>query len=68
MNCLKVKKTEEHCVQFHRDQMLEIKAIQSHVEDVERGKNEVMEWLVRGQEVERKFYNFCSLINHLQIQ
>lgn len=24
--------------------------------------------MIRGQEIEKKFYNFCSLINHLQIQ
>lgn len=68
MNQQIVTNSQQHCLKFHRDQMLEMKAAQNELREAEDSRKLMLQWFARAQDLEKKFYNFSSLMNHLQIQ
>lgn len=64
----KIDCVRKQCETFHSDQILDNKSLESEIKTTLKTFDSVYQENNRINDIQRSFYNFCSLVNHLQIQ
>lgn len=62
---VKYEAVRRECETYHTEQLLENKAIWGNQHEIEEAAERIKAEIVGVRELQRLFYNFCSLVNHL---